>query len=318
MGFERKRLVIDLEGISGRAWLVSGVEAGSESTFELDESAAGVASLREMASVPLDEIVLRLAPDVVLEKTLRLPTAARRKLASIVPFEIQRTLPLPADRMFYDFVAHHDGAALDVRVQVAERSQVLGAAERLAEVGVIPDRVMGGAGSGDFADLDLFDNLLPRHARPADRGATANRLLLALAVASIALAVMSPFASLEWRRLAYERAIDAAPSATTTGQSADDRARGVAQKKAAAPAITILLDDLTRLLPDDVWLTQFNWVDGQIEIEGVSRSAAALVPMIEASGKFAKVEFQTPVVRDPVAGGERFHFAITPKPPAAP
>ncbi len=318
LGLERQRLVIDLEGDAGKAYLVTGTDFRREAGFDLNAGPDGIATLCAMAESPLDEIVLRLASDVVLEKTLKLPAGARRDIAAIVPFELQRTVPLPADRMFYDFVATPAGASLEVRVQIAERSAVLGAADSLVQVGIVADRVLGGAGAPDFPDLERFTSLLPAERRPAPRSTGLNRVLAVAAVLSVVLAIAGPFASLAVERRGLERSLAMTPATGAAEQTLENRARRVAQRKASAPFVTVMLDDLTRLLPDDVWLSQLNWVDGQIEIEGVSRSAASLVPRIEASGKFGKVEFQTPVVRDPVAGGERFHFAILPKTPGAP
>ena len=71
-----------------------------------------------------------------------------------------------------------------------------------------------------------------------------------------------------------------------------------------------LLEELSRILPDDTFLGQFNVVDGLVEIEGSTASAAALVPRLEASAMFAAVRFRAPVAAEAVSRRERFHFAL--------
>jgi general secretion pathway protein L len=87
-------------------------------------------------------------------------------------------------------------------------------------------------------------------------------------------------------------------------------AQRVARLKRVAPSATRLLDEFTRLLPDDTWVSQFNLVDGTVELQGTTASASALVGLIEASPTVAKVRFRTPITSDPVTRLERFELAV--------
>jgi Tfp pilus assembly PilM family ATPase len=65
-----------------------------------------------------------------------------------------------------------------------------------------------------------------------------------------------------------------------------------------------LLQDLTRRLPPDTWLTRINIQKGKIEIQGFSSSASKLISVIESSPYFQNTAFNGSVVKE--IRGERF------------
>lgn len=56
-----------------------------------------------------------------------------------------------------------------------------------------------------------------------------------------------------------------------------------------------LLKELTTVIPEDAWLTNFVYKNDTIEISGYAISASSLIPMLEASSFFTGVEFAAPV-----------------------
>ena len=56
-----------------------------------------------------------------------------------------------------------------------------------------------------------------------------------------------------------------------------------------------LLKELTTVVPEDTWLTNFVYKSDKIEISGYATSASSLIPIIEASPFFIAVEFAAPV-----------------------
>jgi Tfp pilus assembly protein PilN len=58
-----------------------------------------------------------------------------------------------------------------------------------------------------------------------------------------------------------------------------------------------VLRDLTELLPNDAWLTTVS-LDGKgIELTGAASAASTLIPLLENSPRFERVEFSSPVTR---------------------
>jgi Tfp pilus assembly protein PilN len=66
------------------------------------------------------------------------------------------------------------------------------------------------------------------------------------------------------------------------------------------------LHDLTELLPNDAWVTTIALDPKGVEITGQAAAAAALIPVLENSPRFERVEFASPVTR----GRDREQFRI--------
>ncbi|MCX5904145.1 MAG: PilN domain-containing protein, partial [Proteobacteria bacterium] len=75
-----------------------------------------------------------------------------------------------------------------------------------------------------------------------------------------------------------------------------------------------ILEELTRLIPDDSWLTdfEFNGDEKKIILSGYSTSASKLIPILEDSKLFEKVKFTSPITK---GGGvkENFKIELTPE-----
>jgi len=69
-----------------------------------------------------------------------------------------------------------------------------------------------------------------------------------------------------------------------------------------------ILREMTSLLPEKTWLTHIKIIDTAIEIDGFASSATEIIPRLENSKYFQKVEFASPTLRDPRRNNE--HFVI--------
>ncbi len=66
---------------------------------------------------------------------------------------------------------------------------------------------------------------------------------------------------------------------------------------------TDLLEELTKILPDTVWIWNFKYTGKEIEISGFADSASNLIPLIDKSPLFEKVEFMAPVTKERLMRG---------------
>jgi general secretion pathway protein L len=67
-----------------------------------------------------------------------------------------------------------------------------------------------------------------------------------------------------------------------------------------------MLKELTTILPKSAWLTRVRLTDTAVEIEGYAASATELLPKLEESPFFKKVEFASPTFRDARLNSDRF------------
>ena len=61
-----------------------------------------------------------------------------------------------------------------------------------------------------------------------------------------------------------------------------------------------ILRELTQILPDTVWIWNFKYNGKEIEINGFADSASDLIPLLDKSPLFEKVEFLAPVTKERV------------------
>ncbi len=71
-----------------------------------------------------------------------------------------------------------------------------------------------------------------------------------------------------------------------------------------------ILKELTSLLPQNAWLTGLRIKEDTLEIDGYAASATELLPALDASAYFNKVEFASPTVRDRVLNSDRFRIRM--------
>jgi Tfp pilus assembly protein PilN len=80
--------------------------------------------------------------------------------------------------------------------------------------------------------------------------------------------------------------------------------------KQSKPLGSNILKELTLVLPKNSWLTRFKFAESLVSIEGYSPSATALIPKLEESKFFQKVEFSAPTFRDPRQNMDRFQIKM--------
>ena len=69
-----------------------------------------------------------------------------------------------------------------------------------------------------------------------------------------------------------------------------------------------ILKELTRILPDDSWVTRLTIKDEYVDIEGYSDSATTLIVKLEESSLFTKASFSSPTIKDRRLNKDRYRI----------
>jgi general secretion pathway protein L len=73
-------------------------------------------------------------------------------------------------------------------------------------------------------------------------------------------------------------------------------------------SVTLILEELTRLIPDDTWLSRLDIKGETIRLQGESSAATSVIRIIENSSNFSGTRFQSPVTTNSTSGNDRFQI----------
>ena len=264
------------------------------------------------------ELVLCLPADRVLVKRLTLPLVAEENLREVLGFEMDRQTPFNLDQVYYDhrLVKRNPKAkTLSVDLLVTPRRFLDDLVSRLQELGIKLDRAtLCQQQGGQIQSV----NLLPQAARH-DRTDSARYLNLALGIVALLLflgAIALPLVNkLQVIKALETRTELATGKAEVTRrlleqvEQLDRNSRFLVDKKQAMPMTLEIINELTRILPDDTWINRLSIKEQEVQIQGLSAAASALIPLIESSDKLHNPRFRSPVTRIPQNNTERFHLS---------
>ena len=257
-------------------------------------------------------LVLRLDADQGLRCIDQLPKMPAADLRSVVANRLDMLTPWNEQKVYFDARAVPDSeidGRIEIEVTVVPRRVVDTAVEALEAVGLTPHAVdLAGPDPLAEARYDLrgragFDR--PSRVLPA--------ILVTLAV--IAFVVGGVVAHKLWRegeaiddrqRLAgalQERLADV-PQLRARIAALRGETTYIRDRKQALPSVLRVIDDLSRILPNDVWLSRMS-VDGdELTATGFAADASTLLGLVEQSPFFEAAEFRAPSTRRRMLVGE--------------
>ncbi len=264
------------------------------------ETATALARLRREAR----DVVLRLPGDCGLLRREILPAQAARELDNVLRHRIDVLTPWAAEQCLYHgwITGRRRDGRIEVAVAAAPRAPFEAALAGVRRFGLEPD--VCDFAVGDPTAPPAFD------LRPgiAGRASRSRRRLTALVAALLLLVggglLVERLASY---RAASERAkarieelreqlqrIEPQPAAG--GPTAQVRST-IQEFRAAHPSPLSLLDALSRLLPDEVWLDRLLLEGRRLELHGYAADSARLLALMERSPLFAGTRFLGPTVK---------------------
>jgi general secretion pathway protein L len=262
---------------------------------------AGVGALPHPAGRP---IVLRLGEADVLAKTVVLPLAAERELEQVLSFEMDRETPFRTDELYWSHrivEVDRQNGRLSVRLQLLPKANLAPLVEALGQIGIAPQRV-------EIADGPDAGACLPLASENGVRRRVAGRVIVPVAgaccAALLAAVVVIPFvrqaaalASLD-RQIVGGRA--AAAEAAGLRREIDRLSRSAdliesEHEKVGRPLE--ILAAVTRVVPDDSYLTELELLQRKLTVSGRSAAAARLIGAFATDKEFRNPAFAAPVTR---------------------
>ncbi|MFO1129578.1 MAG: PilN domain-containing protein [Rhodospirillales bacterium] len=320
----RNRLVFD---VSDSVVVVSEVNGGGEREIghivrdqrQAADPADRVRGLLAHLDARRRDIVVRLPPSMALRRKIELPSAAEENLREVVSFDMERQTPFSADQVYFD--------ARLVR-RLPEKQRIVAdlvlvpktladpAISLLASWSVVPHYIeLPGTADRSPQVVALAAQL---GAVPAAKGVHRLSWGLAGLAALLVVAIAAVPLLRQHRQLAsldaqVEQAKKEADAARKTQDQIDNLAaldRFLVERKEARPARIAVLDEISRILPDDTWLFRLRLAGDEVQTFGYSAGASNLIGPLEESPLFRNPQFLAPLMRDQRVDAERFHIAF--------
>jgi general secretion pathway protein L len=335
LGLVPRRLLADTDAsvvlaqVDGGFQIVtaSSSRARAEGAARVLSRAQALSALAEMAASRRGGIVgLRLPFSQCFERRVELPKAGRDDLRRMLNFDLERATPFRLGDVYTACLpAGEPGAKGKQRLRqlVVKREAVDPLIADVKAAGLAPAFVDCWQTT---PEAGLPVNFLEANDAPTPglaRHVTAPRALAALVVLLAGLASALSLSRYE-TALAEIRAetaklrIEAAAvrdAMERSGAAVADLARLQRLKLGQVPGVEVL-EELSRLLPDTVWLTDVRIEGDAVDIAGLAKSGAALPPLFVGSALFADATLTAPVTLDQREDKERFSLRIRIRPPA--
>ena len=262
-----------------------------------------------------------MAPGQVLFRSLDFPKQAEEFLDGMIRTQIDRLTPWPADDALFGWSSPSATGQERIELTLAATSKQeiqplvqlttgLGA-ESLAAFAVSP------AANGTQAKIKVFEQSLRGAAsRMLDTPRVLRAVLLSAAVAAAVSLVAAAYVgdSLDSELQQLMSRISQRRAALRLGPNGGSALSLLAKRKQTSPSSVIVLEALSKALPDGTYVTELRIDGDKVQVVGMTQDAPSLIRLIEKSPQFARATFFAPTTRAQNEPGERFHIEarITP------
>jgi general secretion pathway protein L len=261
------------------------------------------------------QVDLLLQPSRFMVRVLELPRRASDFLDGIVRAQIDRLTPWSAANAAFGWHPSTQASNEKIVVTIAATSRLsiaplINAAAALGAdliaVSAVLQEPLPDAAAIKICEQKVAQQLGLRRIRRVLKGfiAAAGAVCAASIIANSVIGGM-----IEARRDELTNRISERRAAMQSGHDrASDAVLELERRKHATPSSAIIIEALSRILPDDTYLTELRILGDKLQIVGVSKDAPSLIRLIEQTRHFSRAAFFAPTTRTPTETGE--HFSI--------
>jgi general secretion pathway protein L len=319
---QRQVLLIEDDGNTFTAKTVSVKKAAA-----LPDVAFRVSDGRPDPSLPADwEAVLRgsrvellLKSDHVLFRSLDFPRQAADFLDGMIRAQIDRLTPWSANDAVFGWgrLTNIANDRIQLTLAATSKDKIQPLVQLASKLGAASMTAFAEPPSGAGAPVrfKVFETSLQSGiGQTLDVPRLLRIILLSTglaAAASLALAAyMGDSLDAEQQQLLHrisERRASLRLGQTGAGGSARSL---LAKRKQTTPSSVMVLEAMSRVLPDSTYVTELRIEGDKVQIVGISQDAPSLIRLMEQSPQFSRATFFAPTTRTESDPGERFHIEV--------
>jgi len=260
-------------------------------------------------------IMLEYPATQAITRHLSAPAQARDFLPGVVRNQIDRLSPWPTAQVLYSYQLSgmtSDRSTLDIVISIASRSEIEALRARFSETGLVADRIV--VTPQDLQPVPLWTKSTSaaqtesRRLRLMIGGGLGGIVAVSLVLCIWGLMSMSAIREDSEETLDRLSALQKHAAAQRSPQalaSLPPARRAWVAKEIAVP-MSVLLEALSRSVPDGAYLNELTFGEGKVRILGLADEAPPLIGALEGSHHFSDVHFTAPVTRGQDGKLERF------------
>jgi general secretion pathway protein L len=272
-----------------------------------------------LAALRGSHIEVRVKPDHVLFRPVDFPKQAADFLQGMVRAQLDRLTPWSASEAVFGLTAPESAGNDRIALTLAATSSAtvqpliaLSAGLGAASVTGLVDMPEAGQPT---RQVRLFERQLVGHSM-IDVPRMLRRSLVGGALATAAMFAISTYVcgSLDAEQQDLQQRLTQRRAALRLNQGVSSAEQLLAKRKQTTPSSVMVLEALSRALPDSTYATELRVEGDKLQVVGLSQDPPTLVRLLEQSPQFSRATFFAPTTRAPEDPGERFHIEALIKP----
>ena len=269
---------------------------------------------REIGGNP--RVVLVVPNNAGLQREAELPLAAEAHLAAVCANELERWTPWRPDQAVFSVKILERSEAegkLLIELAAVPRFVFSRSAELLRENGLLLVGLLRERPDQPPQFIEVEPELegsrkILRRARVAGILAACGVVLLVAGAFTYELIAIK---RLDLRLAEIGGEVEEAQKLAESAKKLTYQARYADEVKLGRASPIMVLNGLSELLPDDCWLEAMSMEGDKLTMQGRARDALSLLPLLNSSGRFQDVKFESEVIRDAEAGLDTFNISAT-------
>ena len=252
-------------------------------------------------------------------RTVELPRAALKECRRVLDLDLERATPFRRADVYtsYTVLDTHSGSGKAAVLQyVAKReavdplvAEIVKAGGRVAAIDVASGPDDHPAGINFIADADGGSGA-GRGRSAAGLLALAAVLLLMLACGQVYFKHEAALAELREQTALLRKEASAVRQSREQSEVAIKDLAALQSIKLRQVPLVVVLEEITRILPDTAWVTDVRIESDIVDISGLAKSGATLLPLFERSAIFGEAALTAPLTFDQREDKERFSLRV--------
>jgi len=258
---------------------------------------------------------LYIDKNLLLTRTITLPLATEENIKDVIAYEIDRYTPFRKEDIYFDVNIVDKNKSenkLTVLITVIKKAILDEVLSFCSESGAVLNKTF----SKDNNKTELFFIGLPAEASEKVKKKS-NKFFIIYVLVLLIAALCIPVVKNYWLVSQYQNKIEQMSPQVAEIKELRSEFQVIRKRADLANKLNInnirlieLLEELTRLIPNDTSLARFSLQGNSVRIQGSSESASKLIAILDASTVFNNVEFAAPVTKNNDTGKENFTIEI--------